>query len=44
MLVKLHEIEQKRWLPVFIDPENADFKDVGIVLKVLDDYALRKLA
>ena len=27
-----------------IDPETANFKDVGRVLKVLDDYALRKLA
>ena len=27
-----------------IDPDTATFKDVGRVLKVLDDYALKKLA
>ena len=27
-----------------IDPETANFGDVSRVLKVLDDYALRKLA
>ena len=32
-----------RWLPIDIDPENCDFKDVERVLKVLDDYALEKL-
>ena len=42
--VKLREFEAQRWLPLDIDPETADFKDVDRVLKVLDDYALRKLA
>ena len=31
------------WLPLDIDPENCDFKDVDRVLRVLDDYALSKL-
>ena len=32
-----------RWLPIDIDPERCDFRDVDRVLKVLDDYALSKL-
>lgn len=32
-----------KWLPIDIDPENCDFRDVDRVLKVLDDYALQKL-
>ena len=32
-----------RWLPIDIDPDNCDFKDVDRVLKVLDEYALSKL-
>ena len=31
-------------MPMNIDPETANFGDVTKVLKVLDDYALRKLA
>lgn len=42
--VRLREIEAERWLPLNIDPETANFDDVGRVLKVLDDYALKKLA
>lgn len=33
-----------KWLPIDIDPENCDFTDVDRVLKVLDDFALSKLA
>ena len=33
----------KKWLPIDIDPENCDFRDVDRVLKVLDEYALEKL-
>ena len=29
-----------RWLPIDIDPDNCDFRDVDRVLKVLDEYAL----
>ena len=43
-MVRLREIDWERWLPLNIDPDTADFKDVGRVLKVLDDYSLRKLA
>jgi len=42
--VKIREYEAQRWLPLNIDPETANFKDVDRVLKVLDDYALKKLA
>ena len=42
--VRLREIEAERWLPLDIDPNTANFNDVSRVLKVLDDYALRKLA
>ena len=44
MQVRLRQLEYERWLPLDIDPDNCDFKDVGRVLKVLDDYSLRKLA
>ena len=44
MQVKLKEKELARWLPLDIDPSTANFKDVGRVLKVLDDYVLKKLA
>lgn len=39
---KRHQ-EYLKWLPIDIDPDNCDFKDVDRVLKVLDDYALKKL-
>ena len=42
--IKLRKLEAERWLPLDIDPDTADFSDVTRVLKVLDDYALRKLA
>ena len=42
--IKLRQLEKERWLPLNIDPDTANFDDVGRVLKVLDDYALRKLA
>lgn len=41
---RLRQIEHERWLPLDIDPETANFSDVMRVLKVLDDYALKKLA
>ena len=44
MQVRLNEIKAERWLPLNIDPETANFSDVDRVLKVLDDYALEKLA
>ena len=44
MQEKLRRLEIERWLPLDIDPEKANFSDVGRVLKVLDDYALKKLA
>ena len=31
-------------MPLNIDPETANFSDVGRVLRVLDEYALEKLA
>ena len=31
-------------MPLNINPDTANFADVGRVLKVLDDYALKKLA
>lgn len=42
--VRLREIERERWLPLDINPDTANFGDVGRVLKVLDDYSLKKLA
>lgn len=42
--VRLRQLDIERWLPLDIDPEKADFTDVTRVLKVLDDYALKKLA
>lgn len=44
MQVRLEQIKAERWLPLNIDPETANFSDVGRVLKVLDEYALEKLA
>lgn len=41
---KLRIEEQKAWLPLDIDPKKANFSDVEKVLKVLDNYALKKLA
>ena len=41
---KIQKIKDDRWLPLDIDPEKANFDDVARVLKVLDDYALTKLA
>ena len=38
------EVERKRWLPLNLDLEKASFSDVSRILKVLDDYALKKLA
>ena len=45
--VKNEEIQREkylRWLPAEIDVENCTFSDVDRVLKVLDDYALEKMA
>ena len=44
ILPRLRQIERDRWLPLNINPDTANFEDVGRVLKVLDDYALKKLA
>ena len=33
-----------KWLPIDLDPENCSFSDVDRVLKVLDEYALQKMA
>lgn len=41
---KLKHDAYLRWLPIDIDPENCNFSDVDRVLKVLDDYALQKMA
>ena len=42
--VRLRELDRERWLPLDIDPDTANFGDVTRVLRVLDDYALEKLA
>ena len=42
--LRLRQIEAERWLPLDINPDTADFTDVDRVLKVLDVYALGKLA
>ena len=42
--IKLRENEIARWLPLDIDPNTVNFTDVSRVLKVLDDYVLKKLA
>jgi len=39
----MKHLEYLKWLPIDIDPENCDFKDVDKVLKVLNDFAIRKL-
>ena len=41
---RLKELEYLAWLPLDIDPENCNFSDVDRVLKVLDDYAIKKLS
>ena len=41
---RLKELEFLSWLPLDIDPENCNFNDVDRVLKVLDDYAIKKLS
>ena len=43
-LKRLRELEYLAWLPLDIDPENCNFSDVDRVLKVLDDYAIKKLS
>ena len=40
----MRELEYLSWLPLDIDPENCNFSDVDRVLKVLDDYAIKKLS
>ena len=42
--MRLRELEYLAWLPLDIDPENCNFSDVERVLKVLDDYAIKKLS
>ena len=42
--MRLRELDRERWLPLDIDPDTANFGDVTRVLRVLDDYALEKLA
>ena len=44
MLDHLREVERKAWLPLNLDLEKACFDDVSRILRVLDDYALKKLA
>ena len=39
-IIYLKQEQYKKWLPIDIDPENCDFRDVDRVLKVLDEYAL----
>ena len=41
-LKRMREQEYRKWLPLDIDPDNCNFDDVNRVLKVLDDYAIKK--